>query len=168
MTRSRVLHSSAVLLATAALLAAAWWADGYARRGLSVRYEALIEEPVEESAAYARMARYRYGVQHAPEEEGAFSDAWFNSGVLVLSSAHAAAMELATVPDELDELLLGDQGYVNARWQASALLAVQEAAEAHLVGLMEDANLCAIHGKRVTIMPKDMQLARRIRGQARE
>lgn len=48
MTRSRVLHSSAVLLATAALLAAAWWADGYARRGLSVRYEALIEEPVEE------------------------------------------------------------------------------------------------------------------------
>jgi histone H3 len=54
------------------------------------------------------------------------------------------------------------------RWQASALLAVQEAAEAHLVGLMEDANLCAIHGKRVTIMPRDMQLARRIRGQARE
>ncbi|HBQ16522.1 MAG TPA: hypothetical protein DEF51_37105, partial [Myxococcales bacterium] len=54
MTRSRVLHSSAVLLATAALLAAAWWADGYARRGLSVRYEALIEEPVEESAEETR------------------------------------------------------------------------------------------------------------------
>ena len=54
------------------------------------------------------------------------------------------------------------------RWQASALLALQEAAEAHLVGLMEDSNLCAIHGKRVTIMPKDMQLARRIRGQQRE
>jgi histone H3/H4 len=41
---------------------------------------------------------------------------------------------------------------------------MQEAAEAHLVDLFEDTNLCAIHGKRVTIMPKDMQLARRIRG----
>ncbi len=50
----------------------------------------------------------------------------------------------------------------------SALLALQESAEAHLVGLFEDSNLCAIHAKRVTIMPRDMQLARRIRGQARE
>jgi len=40
-----------------------------------------------------------------------------------------------------------------------------QAAEAYLVHLFEDANLCAIHAKRVTIMPKDMQLARRIRGQ---
>jgi histone H3 len=54
------------------------------------------------------------------------------------------------------------------RWQATAMLALQEASEAHLVGLFEDANLCAIHGKRVTIMPKDMHLARRIRGQVRE
>jgi histone H3 len=54
------------------------------------------------------------------------------------------------------------------RWQGSALLALQEATEAHLIGLFEDCNLCAIHGKRVTIMPKDMQLARRIRGWNRE
>ena len=54
------------------------------------------------------------------------------------------------------------------RWQAAALVALQEAAEAHLVGLFEDANLCAIHAKRVTIMVKDMQLARRIRGVLRE
>ncbi|KAK1733506.1 histone H3 [Skeletonema marinoi] len=54
------------------------------------------------------------------------------------------------------------------RWQGSAILALQEAAEAHLVGLFEDTNLCAIHSKRVTIMPKDMQLARRIRGYVRE
>lgn len=54
------------------------------------------------------------------------------------------------------------------RWQGSAILALQEAAEAHLVSLFEDSNLCAIHGKRVTIMPKDMQLARRIRGIYRE
>jgi len=54
------------------------------------------------------------------------------------------------------------------RWQANALMALQEAAEFHLVHLFEDANLCAIHAKRVTIMPKDMQLARRIRGVNRE
>ncbi|KAB7499463.1 Histone H2B 7 [Armadillidium nasatum] len=42
-------------------------------------------------------------------------------------------------------------------------MALQEASEAYLVGLFEDTNLCAIHAKRVTIMPKDIQLARRIR-----
>jgi len=51
------------------------------------------------------------------------------------------------------------------RFQSSAILALQEASEAYLVGLFEDTNLCAIHAKRVTIMPKDMQLARRIRGE---
>ena len=53
------------------------------------------------------------------------------------------------------------------RMQSTALLAMQEAAEAYLVGLFEDCNLCAIHAKRVTIMPKDIQLARRIRGERR-
>ena len=51
------------------------------------------------------------------------------------------------------------------RFQSQAVLALQEATEAYLVGLFEDTNLCAIHAKRVTIMPKDMQLARRIRGE---
>ncbi|XP_059498242.1 uncharacterized protein LOC132207092 [Stegostoma tigrinum] len=50
------------------------------------------------------------------------------------------------------------------RFQSSAVMALQEASEAYLVGLFEDTNLCAIHAKRVTIMPKDIQLARRIRG----
>jgi len=51
------------------------------------------------------------------------------------------------------------------RFQSTAILALQEAAEAYLVQLFECTNLCAIHAKRVTIMPKDMQLARRIRGE---
>ena len=51
------------------------------------------------------------------------------------------------------------------RFQSSAVVALQEASEAYLVGLFEDTNLCAIHAKRVTIMPKDIQLARRIRGE---
>ena len=46
------------------------------------------------------------------------------------------------------------------RFQSGAILALQESAEAYLVGLLKDSNLCAIHAKRVTIMPKDMQLAR--------
>lgn len=51
------------------------------------------------------------------------------------------------------------------RFQSTAILALQEATEAYLVGLFEDTNLCALHAKRVTITPKDMQLARRIRGE---
>lgn len=51
------------------------------------------------------------------------------------------------------------------RFQSSAIMALQEAAEAYLVGLYEDTNLCAIHAKRVTITPRDVQLARRIRGE---
>jgi histone H3 len=58
------------------------------------------------------------------------------------------------------------QDYKNdLRFQKSALECLQEAAEAYLVGLFEDSNLAAIHAKRVTIMPKDMQLVRRIRGE---
>ena len=51
------------------------------------------------------------------------------------------------------------------RFQSVAILCLQEAVEAYLVKLFDDANLCAIHTRRVTIMPKDIQLARRIRGE---
>ncbi|CAB9508460.1 Histone H3 [Seminavis robusta] len=61
---------------------------------------------------------------------------------------------------EIEQELLSD-----LRFQGSSVLALQESAEAYLVGLFEDTNLCAIHGKRVTIMPKDIKLAHRIRGE---
>mmetsp|Transcript_28231 Transcript_28231/g.28519 ORF Transcript_28231/g.28519 Transcript_28231/m.28519 type:complete len:141 (+) Transcript_28231:89-511(+) len=51
------------------------------------------------------------------------------------------------------------------RYQASAILAIQEGAEAYLVGLFEDAMLCAIHARRVTLFPRDIQLSRRLRGE---
>lgn len=60
-----------------------------------------------------------------------------------------------------DAVEYGDNGL---RWQTSAILALQEATEAFLVHMFEDANLCAIHAKRVTIMQRDIQLARRLRG----
>ena len=52
----------------------------------------------------------------------------------------------------------------NLRFQSAAIMALQEASETYLVSLFEDTNLCAIHANRVTIMPKDIQLARRISG----
>lgn len=51
------------------------------------------------------------------------------------------------------------------RFQSTAVLALHEAAEAFLIGTFEDAYLCTLHAKRVTLMPKDLQLARRIRGE---
>ena len=50
------------------------------------------------------------------------------------------------------------------RFQSSAIGALQEATEAYLVSVFDDTNLCAIHAKRVTIQPKDMRLALRLRG----
>ena len=55
-------------------------------------------------------------------------------------------------------------GEKSCKFTLSALLALQESSENYIVGFFEDTNLIAIHAKRVTIMPKDMQLARRIRG----
>jgi len=52
---------------------------------------------------------------------------------------------------------------IQIRFQSKALEALQEATEAFLVSLFTDANLCAIHAKRVTIQQKDIQLARRLR-----
>ena len=56
-------------------------------------------------------------------------------------------------------------GKTDLHFQGSAIICLQEAAEAFLVTLMEDANLCTIHAKRVTIMPKDIQLAHCIWGE---
>ena len=63
------------------------------------------------------------------------------------------------------EILTSDLGKYGLRWQQNAIIALQEAAEAYMVRLFEDSQLEAVHGKRITINPKDMQLARRIRGE---
>ncbi len=61
--------------------------------------------------------------------------------------------------------IVADVANDHKRLQRAAVEALQEAAEAYLVGVFEDANLCAIHAKRVPIQPKDVQLIRRIRGE---
>jgi len=63
---------------------------------------------------------------------------------------------------------IADERKSDLRFQSHAIMALQEASEAYLVHLFQDTNLCAIHAKRVTIMPKDIQLARRIRGETRD
>lgn len=63
---------------------------------------------------------------------------------------------------EVTNMVAHPQGY---RWQSGAVIALQEAAESYLVHLFEDTQLNSIHAKRITIMIKDIQLARRIRGE---
>lgn len=58
---------------------------------------------------------------------------------------------------------IAQQHKPDLRFKESALEALQEAAEAYLTAIFEDTNLCALHAKRVTIYPKDMHLAIRIR-----
>ncbi|KDE07030.1 hypothetical protein, variant [Microbotryum lychnidis-dioicae p1A1 Lamole] len=74
-------------------------------------------------------------------------------------------LPFARVVREIASDFFDDDGQrVGLRWQASALMALQEATEAYLIHLFEDANLCALHARRVTIMQRDMQLVRRLRG----
>ena len=78
----------------------------------------------------------------------------------VLLKHETLANEAAQVR-EIAQGVSGEDG--PNRWQSQALFALQEATEAFLVNLFHDANLCAIHAKRVTIQQKDIQLARRLR-----
>jgi len=61
----------------------------------------------------------------------------------------------------------GPAGNKDFRYTVEALMALQTAAEAYLVGLFEDGLMCALHAKRVTLQVRDIQLARRIRGRDR-
>ena len=57
------------------------------------------------------------------------------------------------------------QGFrTDLKFQGMAIKVLQEAGETFLVGILEQANLCAVHAKQVTVMPKDIQMARHIRG----
>lgn len=81
---------------------------------------------------------------------------------------HKAAVDLFRSQNR--EMRIGDDGDLPEmpRLQSSAVHAMHEACESYLVGLFEDSNVSAIHAKRVTIMPKDVMLTRRIRGESRQ
>ena len=60
---------------------------------------------------------------------------------------------------------IADSQKVGLRFQSSAVAAIQEATEAFVVSLLSDANLTALHANRVTALPRDLQLVRRLRGE---
>lgn len=105
-------------------------------------------------------------------EEGARKKRRFRPGKRVLQEIRKLQLTTHTLIPRIhfsrivrDVALSVLNGLTTLRWASEALEALQAAAEAYLVGLFEDANLCAIHAKRVTIMVKDIYLARRIRGE---
>lgn len=76
----------------------------------------------------------------------------------ITTELHLPRMAFQRLVRQITQRLRPDMKY-----QTSALSALQEATEAYLVNLFEDALLCAIHGRRVTLMPRDLALTRRIR-----
>jgi len=105
----------------------------------------------------------------APTNSGVKKPHWFRPGTVALREIrkYQKSTELLVRKLPFQRLVreIAQEYKTDLRFQSSAVLALQEAAEAYLVSLFEDTNLCAIHAKRVTIMPRDMQLARRIRGE---
>ncbi|KAK3025847.1 hypothetical protein RJ639_041295 [Escallonia herrerae] len=100
------------------------------------------------------------GTGHRRGEEALPFQAW-NRGAL----GDPKASEERKLPFQRLVREIAQDFKTNLRFQSSVMVALQEAAEAYLVGLFEDTNLYAIHAKRITIMPKDIQLARMIRGE---
>ena len=93
----------------------------------------------------------------------------FRPGVMALREIRhyqkSSALPIRKLPFQRLVREIAQDFKTDLRFQSAAILCLQEAAEAYLVGLFEDTNLCAIHARRVTITPKDLQLARRIRGE---
>ncbi|XP_068635121.1 uncharacterized protein [Aristolochia californica] len=119
------------------------------------------------SSATARKATPRSGRAHAPA--GASKPRRFKPGTVALREIRKYQKSIdLLVPHAPFVRIVREISFsisqIVTRWTAEALLALQEAAEAHLVHLFEDSMLSAIHAKRVTLMRKDFELARRIGG----
>ena len=93
----------------------------------------------------------------------------YRAGTVALQDIHhfqkTSALLIQKLPFQRLVREIAQDFKTDLRFQSAAILCLQEAAEAYLVRLFDDANLCAIHARRVTIMPKDILLARRIRGE---
>ena len=93
----------------------------------------------------------------------------YRAGTVALKDIHhfqgSTALLIRKLPFQRLVREIAQDYKTDLRFQSAAILCLQEAAEAYLVRLFDDANLCAIHARRVTIMPKDILLARRIRGE---
>lgn len=122
---------------------------GRARRSGGDRVRVM---PRKQTTGTGRRHRYRPGTR-------ALLEIWYYQKRVGLCCSKVAFSRV------IREICHDDLLKTDIRFQASAIGAIQEGSEAYLIGLLEDAQLEAIHGKRQTIMPKDIQLARRIRGE---
>ena len=93
----------------------------------------------------------------------------YRAGTVALKDIHhyqgSTALLIRKLPFQRLVREIAQDFKTDLRFQSAAILCLEEAAEAYLVQLFDGVNLCAIHARRVTIMPKDIQLARRIRGE---
>ncbi|KAJ7631649.1 histone-fold-containing protein [Mycena polygramma] len=107
------------------------------------------------------VARRRLGMTHKPHR--------FRPGTVALREIRryqkSTELLIRKLPFQRLVREIAQDFKTDLRFQSSAVMALQEAAEAYLVSLFEDTNLAAIHAKRVTIQPKDLALARRLRGE---
>lgn len=105
----------------------------------------------------------------APKKEGEGKKRRWRPGTVALREIkkfqHSTQLLIKKAPFRRMIKEFMEKGKVGLRITQSGALAIQEATEAFTVSLLSDANLCAIHAKRVTLMPKDLQLARRLRGE---
>ena len=93
----------------------------------------------------------------------------YRAGTAALKDIHhfqgSTALLIRKLPFQRVVREIAQDYKTDLRFQSVAVLCLQEAMEAYLVRLFDDANLCAIHARQVTIMPRDIQLARQIRGE---
>ena len=136
----------------------------------------ILAEKREEKRKKAAARMAKKGGQKAPKKGGVKKRYRYRPGTVALKQIRqyqkSTELLIRKLPfQRLVREIASDSGVIKSplcgkvRFQSAAVMALQEAAEAYLVGLFEDTNLCAIHARRVTIMPKDIQLARRIRGE---
>ena len=128
----------------------------------------LSQEQARKNAAKAAAAVQK-NLGNPPRTGGLKRPMWYRPGTVALREIrrYQKLTELLIRKLPFNRLVreIAQDFKVDLQFQAAAIGALQEASEAYLVGLFDDTNLCAIHAKRVTIMPKDIQLARRIRGE---
>uniref|UniRef100_F6UU57 Core Histone H2A/H2B/H3 domain-containing protein n=1 Tax=Equus caballus TaxID=9796 RepID=F6UU57_HORSE len=155
-------RSRAPAAGTAACGSAARWTSAKVR--LEVLRD-LAHQPLERQLADQQLG----GLLSAPATGGVKKPHRYRPGTVALREIRryqkSTELLIRKLPFQRLVREIAQDFKTDLRFQSSAVMALQEASEAYLVGLFEDTNLCAIHAKRVTIMPKDIQLARRIRGE---
>lgn len=116
-----------------------------------------------------QLATKAFRVKEGSQEGGVKKKRRFRPGTVALREIRryqkSSELLIRKLPFQRLVREIASQFKTDLRFQGSAVLALQEASESYLVGLFEDTNLCAVHARRVTILAKDMQLARRIRGE---